>query len=270
MQDQRRSRANAERGSVEPRGRLLFVVLGLWRWPAARGLAIRRRRTTLRYRRRSRTSTSLTEVIQKHPTTRRPTICAARSMARPARTERRSPISTRPSASIPNYAQAYANRGLLNRQTGKFDLALADYNKALSIDANYAAGLSRPRHRSIAQQGHSAQALGDFNKAIALRPDNARPITIAACFIRASVSISSRSTISPPRSGSRRRKPISTWRARSAIWPERPQIGGERSRSGRAAQPQNVQAWASRGLAYERLGAKGQSGRLLCEGAQHQ
>ena len=38
----------------------------------------------------------------------------------------------------PNYAQAYANRGLIYRQTNKGDLAVADYNKALAIDPNYA------------------------------------------------------------------------------------------------------------------------------------
>ena len=37
----------------------------------------------------------------------------------------------------PNYAQAYANRGLVYREMGKLDLALADYNKSLSIDPTY-------------------------------------------------------------------------------------------------------------------------------------
>ena len=71
----------------------------------------------------------------------------------------------------PNYAQAYANRALIYRKTGRLDLALADDNKALAIDA-LRAGLSRPRHR-LSRAGPRRQALGDFNKAIALRPDNA-------------------------------------------------------------------------------------------------
>src|SRR5262245_19913528 len=38
----------------------------------------------------------------------------------------------------PNYAQAYANRGLIYRQTNRVDLAFADYNKAIGLDPNYA------------------------------------------------------------------------------------------------------------------------------------
>ena len=62
----------------------------------------------------------------------------ARYWARPAATTKPWPISTRRSASTANYAQAYANRGLVYRETGKYDLALADYNKAIGIDPNYA------------------------------------------------------------------------------------------------------------------------------------
>src|SRR5689334_18700567 len=38
----------------------------------------------------------------------------------------------------PQYAQAYANRALAYRQTNKLEQALADYNKAIEIDPNYA------------------------------------------------------------------------------------------------------------------------------------
>src|SRR5215208_3177386 len=34
------------------------------------------------------------------------------------------------------YAQAYANRALVHRQMNKLDLALADYDKALALDPN--------------------------------------------------------------------------------------------------------------------------------------
>ncbi|MBN9114082.1 MAG: tetratricopeptide repeat protein, partial [Pandoraea sp.] len=54
-------------------------------------------------------------------------------------------------------------------QTRRYDLALADYNRALEIDPNYAAAyLGRGLvHR---QQGQVMAAFNDFNKAIALRP----------------------------------------------------------------------------------------------------
>ena len=72
----------------------------------------------------------------------------------------------------PNYAQAYANRALIYRKTNKLDLALADDNKALAIDASYApAYLGRGIVYRL--QGRNAQALDDFNKVIAIRPDNA-------------------------------------------------------------------------------------------------
>ena len=52
-------------------------------------------------------------------------------------------------------------------------------------------------------------------------------------------------------------------------------VGDNKSAAGdldRAVQldPQNSRAWTSRGLAYERLGAEGQSRRFLRQGAQHQ
>ena len=74
----------------------------------------------------------------------------------------------------PNYAQAYANRGLIYRQTGRLELALADYNKALSTRRRLCGRLSRPRHRLSAAAGSRSQAFADFNKAIGIRPDNAQ------------------------------------------------------------------------------------------------
>jgi len=73
----------------------------------------------------------------------------------------------------PNYSQAYANRGLAYRQLGQLDLALADYNRALDIDSAYAAAyVGRGMVRRDKGQLH--EALQDFNKAIQIRPDNAQ------------------------------------------------------------------------------------------------
>ncbi|NJN96831.1 MAG: tetratricopeptide repeat protein, partial [Anaerolineales bacterium] len=71
------------------------------------------------------------------------------------------------------YAQAYANRALANRQLGQVDLALADYDRALDIDAAYAvAYVGRGMVRR--DKGQLLEALQDFNKAIQIRPDNAQ------------------------------------------------------------------------------------------------
>ena len=101
----------------------------------------------------------------------------------------------------PNYAQAYANRGLVYRQTNQLDLALADYDKALSIDRVLCARLSRPRHRlqPAGPQRAGARRFQQGDRAAARQCR--KPITTAACSIRASISTSSPSTISRPRSG---------------------------------------------------------------------
>ena len=101
----------------------------------------------------------------------------------------------------PNYAQAYANRGLIYRKTGKLDLALADYNKALQLDPNYAvAYLGRGIVYRQQEAGRSTPSTTSTRRSRS-GPTTPRPITTAACSIRASASTSSRSTISRPRSG---------------------------------------------------------------------
>ena len=95
----------------------------------------------------------------------------------------------------PNYGQAFANRGLIYRKTRRLDQAMADYERALALDPNYApAYLGRGMVYKARNQ--DAEALEDFNKAIACIPTMRRPITIAACSIRAKNSTNSRSTIS--------------------------------------------------------------------------
>jgi tetratricopeptide (TPR) repeat protein len=71
----------------------------------------------------------------------------------------------------PNYAQAYANRALVYRKINKLDLTLADDNKALAIDPSYASAYLG-RGIVYREQGRNNQALEDFNKAITLRPEN--------------------------------------------------------------------------------------------------
>ncbi len=60
----------------------------------------------------------------------------------------------------PNYGQAYGNRGLIYRKTGKLDLALADYNKAIDARSELRGGLSRPRHRLPAAQAGARRLQG--------------------------------------------------------------------------------------------------------------
>ena len=38
----------------------------------------------------------------------------------------------------PNYGSAYANRGLIYRQTRRLDVAMADVERAIALDANNA------------------------------------------------------------------------------------------------------------------------------------
>ena len=147
----------------------------------------------------------------------------------------------------PNDPQAYNMRGSVFGQSGRNQEALADFNKAISLDPELRAGLrqprtdlpqdrqarsracrlqqgaharselrgrlSRPRHRASPAQAavRRLQRLqqGDFDPARQRR----RPITTAACSIRASGSTSSRSTISRPPSGCRRTRPSPSSRA---------------------------------------------------------
>ena len=143
---------------------------------------------------------SLSEAVQKHPDdpqayNMRGSVLADAGNAEAALADFNKAISL-----DPNYAQAYANRGLLRRQSGKLDLALADYNKALSIDGNYAVAYVG-RGIVYRQQGNNVPGArrpqqGD-RAASRQRPGLLQ--SRSAC-IRASVSISSPSTTSPPRS----------------------------------------------------------------------
>ena len=77
---------------------------------------------------------------------------------------------------------------LIYRQTNKLDLALADYNKALAIDASYApAYLGRGIVYRAAGQMQSSRSPISTRRSRCGRT-MPRPITIAACSIRARAS----------------------------------------------------------------------------------
>ena len=116
--------------------------------------------------------TSLSEVIEKHPGDPQAYNMRGSVYGEAGRNEQAIADFDKAIGLDANYAQAYANRALIYRKTGKLDLALADDNKALAIDASYVPAYLG-RGIVYREQGRSSQALGDFNKAIALRPDNA-------------------------------------------------------------------------------------------------
>ena len=238
---------------------MLCRCLGHWRWPAARHSAAWRHRnkTTPHLRLRNPTWRRSPQSSKSIPKIRRPTICAVRCWPRPGHPEEALADFNKAISLDPNYAQAYANRALLYRQTGKPDLALADYNKALSIDGNYVPAYLG-RGIIYREQGHSALALADFNKAIALKPDNAQAYYQRGLLYQSQhqhqFAIDDFSTAHGARPAESR---ACMWRGRSAIWPSatpnrRPAILTKLCRSTAG----NLQAWTSRGLAYERLGQK--------------
>jgi len=69
----------------------------------------------------------------------------------------------------PRYAEAYNNRGSAYDSKGQFDQAIADFNKALEINPRYA---NAYYNRGIAyrRRGQFDQAIADFNKALEINP----------------------------------------------------------------------------------------------------
>jgi tetratricopeptide (TPR) repeat protein/S1-C subfamily serine protease len=71
-----------------------------------------------------------------------------------------------------NHVRSYNNRGSLYNEQGKPELALADYNKAISLDPNYAPAYNN-RGLLYNKQGKPELALADYNQAIAINPNQA-------------------------------------------------------------------------------------------------
>ena len=157
----------------------------------------------------------------------------------------------------PNYGQAFADRGQIYRKTKRLDQAMPDYERALALDANYApAWLGRGLVNKA--RGEATAALEDFNKAIALRPDDAE-----AYYNRGQLYQSEK----------QHEFAIEDFTAANGLVPQQvePLLGRALSylALGKAKEaaapvldeavqddPQNAQAWMTRGLAYERLGDK--------------
>lgn len=72
----------------------------------------------------------------------------------------------------PNFASAYSNRGLAKKNKGDLDGAMADFDKAIELDSTLAAAYGG-RAQIKRLKSDPKGALVDFNKAIELKPDSA-------------------------------------------------------------------------------------------------
>ncbi|NLC24869.1 MAG: tetratricopeptide repeat protein [Oxalobacter sp.] len=72
----------------------------------------------------------------------------------------------------PDFFNAYANRGGLLMQLGQSEKALADLNRAIALKPDFAQAYAK-RGVLFVQAGKKEQALDDFNQAITLDPDYA-------------------------------------------------------------------------------------------------
>jgi tetratricopeptide (TPR) repeat protein len=70
----------------------------------------------------------------------------------------------------PNYAAAYNNRGRSYYAQGDYDRAIADFNQAITLDPNYADAYNN-RGRAYYAKGNLDRALADYNQAITLAPE---------------------------------------------------------------------------------------------------
>ena len=74
---------------------------------------------------------------------------------------------------MPDYTDAYFNRGNAYAKMGQYQHAIDDYNKAITIKADYAYAYNYYYNRGIAYAniGQYQRAIYDFNEAISLKPD---------------------------------------------------------------------------------------------------
>ena len=72
----------------------------------------------------------------------------------------------------PNYAYAYVGRGLAYSKKDQYDRAIEDYNKAIQLDPNLALAYAS-RGLAYGDKDQHNRAIEDFNRTIALDPNNA-------------------------------------------------------------------------------------------------
>jgi protein O-mannosyl-transferase len=70
----------------------------------------------------------------------------------------------------PNYAQAYYNRGTAYKDENKNELALADFNQAIGLDPDFSLAYNN-RGNIYLDENKYELALADFNQAIKLKPN---------------------------------------------------------------------------------------------------
>ena len=146
----------------------------------------------------------------------------------------RSPISTRRSASIPIMRRPTPIAACCTARAASSNWRSPTTTRRCQHRRQLRRGLCRPRHR-LSAAGHSAQALADLNKAIALRPDNAQ-----AYYNRGLLYQSQRQhqvavdDFTTALGLTTQKADLFVARALSYLALERSQIGGERSRRGGA------------------------------------
>ena len=169
-----------------------------------------------------------------------------------------------------NYAQAYANRGQVHRQMSKLDLALADYNKALALDQNYALAYLG-RGQVYRAQGRALEALNDYNRAIQMSPEQRAGLLPA----RPALSGAGAAQIRDRRFLHRDRADPAAGRAlhRARLEPSR--AGDPKAAAGDLDDAVTIEPAESQRLDQPRprlraARREGEGGRLLRQGAQHQ
>ena len=70
----------------------------------------------------------------------------------------------------PRHAPTHNNRGLVLRELGQLDAAIAAYDKAIAIAPDYVDAYSN-RGNALAEQAKFSAAIASYNKALAIRPD---------------------------------------------------------------------------------------------------
>ena len=190
-----------------------------------------------------------TEAIKLDPRTWRLSTAAASPGTTKKNTTRRSPISPRPSGSIPTIADAYAERGRAWASKNDDDKAIADYTEAIRIDPRTRC-FQRPWLR-WSRKNEYDKAIADYTEAIRLDPKTARLAHNRGTNWAKKKNTIRRSPISPRPSGS---IPATRWAYtnRGAAWAARRNTTRRSPTSPRPSDsiPEYARAYFNRGVAW--------------------